>query len=211
MLNSAFTMDQAAYSSVSELCEDFVRQSNAVCALLVGQDGMLLHRSRSVADLDVDSLSALSAGTFASTREMARLIGEADFDVVMQQGRRNHLQLIRVGDCAILVAVFDDRTTAGMVRLRGQPVARRLARLLAEGEAGAGSEEGAGRPWPDAPGEEVEPSTTLEASGRGLIEFASRTQTGAEQLRAAFRLRTISLVMALLAAALAVLGALLHH
>lgn len=205
MANSGLTLDQAAYSSVSELCEDFVRRSNAVCALLVGQDGMLLHRSRSVADLDVDSLSALAGGTLASTREMARLIGEEEFDVVLQQGRRNHLQLIRVGDCAILVAVFDDCTTAGMVRLHGQRVARRLARLLTEREAGAGLA------WSDAPGEEVDPAAAGEASGRAPIEFANHIQTRAEQFRAGLRLRTISLVVALLAAAVALLGALLRH
>jgi predicted regulator of Ras-like GTPase activity (Roadblock/LC7/MglB family) len=211
MLNSAFTLDEAAYSSVSGLCENFVRQSGAACALLVGQDGMLLHKSVSVADLDVDSLSALSAGAFASTREMAGLIGEADFDVVMQQGRRNHLQLIRVGDCAILVAVFDDRTTAGMVRLHGQRVARRLARLLAETEAGGGPEEGPRRAWTEAPGEEAGPAMTLEANGRDPIESGSHTPTRAERLRTALRLHTLSLVMALLAAAVAVLGALLHR
>ena len=205
MLNSDFTMDQAAYSSVSGLCEDFVRRSNATCALLVGQDGMLLHRCGSVADLDADSLSALSAGTFASGREMARLIGETTFDVAIQQGRRNHLQLIRVGDFAILVAVFDDHTTAAMVRLHGQRVARRLAHVLTEGEAGIG------RARTDTPGEEVEPATRLEGNGGAPTEFLSQTQTRAEQLRAAFRMRTVSFVLALLAAAVAVLGALLRH
>jgi len=205
MLNSAFSMDQAAYSSVNELCEDFVRKSNATCALLVGQDGMLLHRCGSVADLDGDSLSALSAGAFASGREMARLIGETTFDVAIQQGRRNHLQLIRVGDCAILVAVFDDHTTAAMVRLHGQRVARRLARALAEGEAGAG------RAWTDTPGEEVEPATRLEGDGGGPTAFLSQTHTRAEQFRAALRMRTISFVLALLAAGVALLGALLRH
>jgi predicted regulator of Ras-like GTPase activity (Roadblock/LC7/MglB family) len=198
-------MDQAAYSSVSGLCEDFVRRSNATCALLVGQDGMLLHRCGSVADLDADSLSALSAGTFASGREMARLIGETTFDVAIQQGRRNHLQLIRVGDFAILVAVFDDHTTAAMVRLHGQRVARRLAHVLTEGEAGIG------RARTDTPGEEVEPATRLEGNGGAPTEFLSQTQTRAEQLRAAFRMRTVSFVLALLAAAVAVLGALLRH
>ena len=205
MLNSAITMDQAAYSSVSELCENFIRRSDATCALLVGQDGMLLHRCGSVADLDVDSLSALSAGAFASSREMAGLIGETNFDVAIQQGHRNHLQLIRVGDSAILVAVFDDRTTAGMVRLHGQRVARRLSDLLAEGE------DGAGRAWTDTPGEEVEPATRMDGDGSGPTEFARQTQTRAEQLRAAFRMRTLSFVIALLAAAVAVLGALWHH
>ena len=211
MLNSNITLDQAAYSSVSELCESFVRQSGAACALLVGQDGMLLHKSGSAADLDVDSLSALSAGTFASAREMAGLIGEADFDVVMQQGRRNQLQLIRVGDCAILVAVFDDRTTTAMVRLHGQRVARRLARLLAQPEAGGGPEEGPWRAWTEAPGEEAGPAIARGENGREIIDSASHTPSRAEQLRTALRLRTLSLVLALLAAALAVLSALLHH
>jgi predicted regulator of Ras-like GTPase activity (Roadblock/LC7/MglB family) len=211
MLNSAFTIDQHTYSSVSELCENFVRQSHAACALLVGRDGMLLHRCGSVADLDVDSLSALSAGVFASSREMARLIGEPTFDLAIQQGRRNHLQLIRVEDCAILVAVFDDRTTAGMVRLHGLRVARRLARLLAERDAAGRSEEGAGPTWSDAWGDEVDAATTLEGDDRDPVEFSSRTQTKAEQLRAALHMRTLSLVLALLAAGVAVLGALLRH
>jgi predicted regulator of Ras-like GTPase activity (Roadblock/LC7/MglB family) len=210
MLNSPFTIDEATYSSVSELCENLVRQSRAACALLVGQDGMLLHACGSVEDLDVDSLAALAAGVFASSREIARMIGEPTFDVATQQGRRNHLQLIRVADCAILVAVFDDRTTAGMVRLYGLRVARRLARLLAEGDA-AGSEESAGRRWTDAWEDEVDAATTLEGDDREPIEFASRTQTRAEQLRAALHMRTASLVLALLAAGVAVVGALLRH
>jgi predicted regulator of Ras-like GTPase activity (Roadblock/LC7/MglB family) len=205
MLNSAFTMDRAAHSAVSELCEGFIRRADATCALLVGQDGMLLHRCGAVADLDVDSLSALSAGAFASSREMAGLIGEANFDVAIQQGHRNHLQMIRVGDCAILVAVFDDRTTAAMVRLHGQRVARRLSAVLAEGE------DGAGLAWTDTPGQEVEPATSLDGDGSGPTDFARQTQTRAEQLRAAFRMRTLSFVLALLAAAVAVLGGLWRH
>ncbi len=211
MLNSTLTMDEATYSSVSELCEDFVRQSHAACVLVVGQDGMLLHRCGSVEDLDVDSLSALSAGVFASSREMARMIGEPTFDVAIQQGRRNHLQLIRIADRALLVAVFDDRTTAGMVRLHGLRVARRLASLLAQGDTAAGPEDSAGRTWPDAWGEEVDSATRPEWDVRGPIEFSSRPQTRAEQLRAALRMRTLSLVLALLAAAVGVLGALLRH
>jgi hypothetical protein len=136
---------------------------------------------------------------------MARLIGETTFDVAIQQGRRNHLQLIRVGDLAILVAVFDDHTTAAMVRLHGQRVARRLARVLTEGEAGVG------RARTDTPGEEVEPATRLEGDGGAPTEFVSQTQSRAEQLRAALRMRTVSFVLALLAAAVAVLGALLRH
>jgi predicted regulator of Ras-like GTPase activity (Roadblock/LC7/MglB family) len=183
-------MDQAAYGAIDEVCEEFVSKSNATCALLVGQDGMLLHRSGAVADLDVDSLSALAAGSFASASEMAGLIGESTFDVAIQQGQQNHLQMIRVGDEAILVVVFDDQTTAAMVRLHGQRAAQRLAGVLAGGAEGAAApEEGEG--GPDG--------------------FIQQTQQRTEQLRSSFRLRTVSMVLALLAAIVAVLGALLRQ
>ncbi len=124
------TIDQTSYDQITDLCADFVKRSEATCALLVGQDGALLHREGFVEDLDLESLAALAAGAFASTGELARLIGETQFDFFMQQGARRHMQLIRVGDAAILLAVFDDRTTAGMVRLRGRQTAQRLAAVL---------------------------------------------------------------------------------
>jgi predicted regulator of Ras-like GTPase activity (Roadblock/LC7/MglB family) len=164
-----------------------VRKSNATCGLLVGQDGMLLHRCGAVADLDVDSLAALAAGSFASAREMAGIIGEPTFDVAIQQGRRNHLQVIRVGDEALLVVVFDDQTTAAMVRLHGQRAAQQLARVLAGGTAAD------------------------EKTDGGPAGFLQQTLQRSDQLRASFRLRTISLALALLAAILAVAASLFRQ
>jgi len=192
MPSPTFTVDQAAQGAIDALCKGFLGRSNATCVLLVGQDGMLLHKCGSVVDLDTDSLSALAAGTFASAREMAGLIGETTFDVAIQQGQHNHLQLIRVGDSAILVAVFDDSTTAAMVRLHGQRVARRLARVLEGADAAAEMQAG-------------------EADGEAPAGFVRQTQSRAESLRSAVRMRTVSFVLALLAAAVAVAGALLRH
>jgi len=199
-------MGAAAYSTVSGLCDEFVRRSDATCALLVGQDGMLLHRCGSVADLDVDSLSALAAGAFASGREMARLIGETSFDVAMQQGRQNHLEMIRVGETAILLAVFDDHTTAALVRLHGQRTARRLAEVLAGGQVEAGS---GGLGVREAVSSLI--GAGPEAEGNSPSEFVTQSESRSEHLRSALVMRTVSLVVALLAAAVAVLGALLRH
>lgn len=205
MADSTFAMDQAAYSSVSKLCDDFLRRSNAICALVVGQDGMILHRCGALGDLDLDGLAALSAGAFASGRELARIIGETTFDVAIQQGRRSHLQLVRVGDSAILVTVFDDRTTAGMVRLHGQRAARRLARVLAEGDAAGHAL------WPGDGGGGEGAGAGAEDEGRAPTEFLRQLQGGAEQLRTALRIRTLSMALALLAAIVAMIGALLRH
>jgi len=124
------TIDRAAHGRIADLCVDFVRRSEATCALLIGPDGAVLYRYGYLEGLELDSLSALAAATVAATVEMARLIGETRFDLFMQQGTRRHLQIFRVGESAVLLALFDDRTTAGMVRLRGQDAARRLAAVL---------------------------------------------------------------------------------
>jgi predicted regulator of Ras-like GTPase activity (Roadblock/LC7/MglB family) len=128
--NCGITIDRESHGRIADLCAEFVRRSEATCALLVGVDGALLHKYGYLEGLDTDSLSALGAATIAATAEMARLIGETRFDVFIQQGTHRHLQIFRVGDSAVLLALFDDRTTAGMVRLRGQDASRRLAAVL---------------------------------------------------------------------------------
>ena len=210
MLSSALTVNQVSYGSVTELCEDFVRRSRVRYALLVGQDGLLLHRCGAIDNEDVDSVSALSAGAFASARALARLVGEVEFNFLMQQGRRNHLQLMRAGDSALLVAVFDDHTTAGMVRLLGQRVAQRLARLLAaEEEPSLEARREIARLEPVE--EEGEPAAAPGEDRHRLIELAWNSDQKAEQLRGDLRMRTFSLVVAVVAAATAIAGALLHH
>ncbi len=199
------TRGETSYGSVSGLCDDFVRKSNATCALLVGQDGLLWHRAGAVADLDLDSLSALAAGAFATGRELARLIGENTFDVAMQQGRRNHLQLIRVANCGILVAVFDDRTTAAMVRLHGRRAARRLGRVFTHA---AGDSV---RSLIGAPEEDADLAAEAEEEHGVPVDFVLQSEKGAAQLRAALRLRTIAFVLALTAAAITLAAFLQGH
>ena len=63
---------------------------------------------------------------------MAQLLGETEFGFTMQEGQWNNVDLIRVGDLALLIAVFDNRTTAGMVRLLGQRTAKHLLDVLRE-------------------------------------------------------------------------------
>ncbi|NIR01477.1 MAG: roadblock/LC7 domain-containing protein, partial [Gemmatimonadales bacterium] len=61
--------------------------SNAVCVLLINiHDGSLVASRGSTDPLDTTSLAALAAGAFASTREIARLVGEPEFTVLFHQG-----------------------------------------------------------------------------------------------------------------------------
>jgi len=123
-------LTKETYTEISAICAEALRQAKAKALLLVGSDGAVLAKQGFVEDLDCDSLAALSAATYASTREIAILIGERQFDAFYHQGRSNHVMMVRVGEDAIMLIVFDGRTTAGMVRLYAQEAAIRLSEIF---------------------------------------------------------------------------------
>jgi predicted regulator of Ras-like GTPase activity (Roadblock/LC7/MglB family) len=114
---------------IDKLLAEFLRLSGAKCALLVDKDGHLVTKRGEVRTIDMDTISALVAGSFAATKEMARLLGENEFSALFHQGERDNIQLSLVGDRTLLTILFDDRTTVGMVRLYASETAKKLAAI----------------------------------------------------------------------------------
>lgn len=107
-----------------------IKESEARCALLVDKDGHLITRQGFTHTLDTTALAALLAGSFASTKEIARLVGEPEFSVLFHQGKRDHIHISLIGERTILVVIFDDRTTIGMIRLYAKEVGETLKAIL---------------------------------------------------------------------------------
>jgi predicted regulator of Ras-like GTPase activity (Roadblock/LC7/MglB family) len=124
---------------------EFLSRSKSKAAMLVDKDGHLITQEGSTEGTDTDTISALVAGCFAATREMARILGEEEFTALFHQGRKDNLQLTLVGQRTILAVLFDDSTTIGMVRLYAAEAARKLTslfrKIIARGVSGDGSEE----------------------------------------------------------------------
>ncbi len=115
---------------VNRLLREFLKLSNAKCAMLVDREGHMVTRQGVTRDLDVDTISALVAGSFAATREMARVLGEDEFSVLFHQGKTDNIQLSLVGDRTLLTVIFDEATTVGMVRLYAAETTKRLTELF---------------------------------------------------------------------------------
>lgn len=111
-----------------------IKDAEAKCALLVDKDGYLITRQGFTHSLDTTALAALLAGSFASTQEIARLVGEPEFSVLFHQGKKDHIHLCLIGDRTILAIIFDDRTTIGMVRLYAREVSEDLTKILSSTE-----------------------------------------------------------------------------
>ena len=115
---------------VNRLLREFLKLSNAKCAMLVDREGHMVTRQGVSRDLDLDTISALVAGSFAATREMARVLGEDEFSVLFHQGKTDNIQLSLVGERTLLTVIFDEGTTVGMVRLYAAETTKRLCELF---------------------------------------------------------------------------------
>jgi predicted regulator of Ras-like GTPase activity (Roadblock/LC7/MglB family) len=80
--------------------------------------------------MDVTIIAALAAGSFAATKELARRIGEIEFNALYHQGNGNHIFMNSVDDDTIMITVFGRRTTVGLVRFYSASAAQSVGALL---------------------------------------------------------------------------------
>ena len=113
----AFVLDQEAYTVLQADLRDFLKNSEAGAVMLCDRGGnILLHDGDSVNE-SADLISALVAGAFAATQELAAVVGEEQFTAIFHQGEQTSIFISAVGDEVLLLALFDNNTTAGLVKM----------------------------------------------------------------------------------------------
>lgn len=112
--------------------DGFLELSSARSAFLIDKDGHLVTRRGEGDEKAMDSICALVAGSFAATRELARLMGEEQFTTLYHQGGRDSIQISLVANQALLAMVFDDRTSLGLVKYYAVETIQRLEEILKE-------------------------------------------------------------------------------
>jgi predicted regulator of Ras-like GTPase activity (Roadblock/LC7/MglB family) len=146
MSDDSLILYEEDIKKIEALLTKLIKGSEAKCALLVDKDGHLITRQGFTHSLDTTALGALLAGSFASTKEIAKLVGEPEFSVLFHQGKKDHIHMSIVGERSILVVIFDDRTTIGMVRLYAKETTGELCRIFEDigakeqGESGVDSD-----------------------------------------------------------------------
>jgi len=117
-------------AALNEALDGFLELSQARAAFVIDREGHLVTRRGDCADASLESVAALVAGSFAATRELARLLGETEFSTMVHQGRRDSIQVSLAGERALFAAVFDERTNLGLVRWHARESCERLAQLF---------------------------------------------------------------------------------
>ena len=82
--------------AIKDLLSSMVERSEAVTALLISREGVCVSKAGSTESLNSTALAALVAGMFAATREVANIVGEEQFSILLQQGEK--LSLIHISE-----------------------------------------------------------------------------------------------------------------
>ncbi len=108
----------------------FVKKSNAQCCVVIDKEGHMVAKQGFLAKIDSSALSALVAGSFASTREVAKLLGEQEFRVLFHQGAAHSIHITLVGERTLQVAVFPSDVKPGMIGVLSKELANQMHGIL---------------------------------------------------------------------------------
>jgi len=122
-----FDEDHRRIVAVGQL---LVRDANAKGVFVVDRNGQLIGEAGEMRGIDTTSLASLTAGCIAATGGLARIVGEDEFPVHFHQGQRDNLHISLIAGRMILVVVFDERSSLGLVRLRVKKAAAQLAKIF---------------------------------------------------------------------------------
>jgi len=143
MGSASFVILEHDYSQFLSVLEKINRETNAKLVFLLDKAGRQIASTGEMAEVDPTSLASLAAGNVAATEGVAQLVGEEEFATLFHEGRHDNIHISVVSNRVILLIVFDERSSLGLVRLRVDQSAPQLVQICKEVEARADSGEGA--------------------------------------------------------------------
>lgn len=132
------------FQRINDILIKLYSETNAKVIFLVDRNGQLIANTGETENLDTTSLASLTAGNIAATGSMAKLLGEKEFTIIFHEGYRDNIYISIVGRRVIMVVIFDERSSLGLVRLRAKKAGEDLTTIFDDllKKADAKTEEG---------------------------------------------------------------------
>lgn len=127
---SSWSFREEDASKISVLLDVLLRDAGARTALLVDRTGQMLATVGEEPRFDPVAFASLTAADFSANDQLARMLGENEFGALFHQGEKDSLYLADVARRVILVVLFDNRTTLGLVKLRVRNVVEELSAIF---------------------------------------------------------------------------------
>jgi predicted regulator of Ras-like GTPase activity (Roadblock/LC7/MglB family) len=130
MVSPDLVMYEEEYQQIKEILARLQGDSNSKICFLVDKNGQQIAAHGDMKGVDATSLASLTAGNVAATDGLAKLIGEKEFSILFHEGERDNIHISLVAQRVILVVIFDEKSSLGLVRLRVKKASQELERVF---------------------------------------------------------------------------------
>jgi len=131
MAETPFILQERQFQRLKNVIARLCVECAARAVFLVDRDGQPIAFHGDIGDMDTTSFGSLAAGNVAATSSMAKMIGEDVFPGVVHEGERESIYISVIGR-SLLVLVFDERSTLGLVKIRTKRASYEVASILEE-------------------------------------------------------------------------------
>jgi predicted regulator of Ras-like GTPase activity (Roadblock/LC7/MglB family) len=131
MPDTPILLREQQYHNIKAVLARLRMDSGARVVLLIDKDGQQIAVQGDSANLDTTSLSSLVAGNVAACGGIAQLIGENEFPTLSHEGQKESVHISVIGRL-LLVVMFDEQSSLGLVKLRSKQISKQLSTLFDE-------------------------------------------------------------------------------
>ena len=156
MHDTQLVMYDEDFRKILAVTQRLVKDANAKGVFVVDRNGQLIGEAGEMRGIDTTSLASLTAGCIAATGGLAKIVGEEEFPVHFHQGARDNLHITLIAGRIILVVVFDERSSLGLVRLRVKKAGAQLARVFEDIQKKADHGQAGGTPFAEITDEDID-------------------------------------------------------
>jgi predicted regulator of Ras-like GTPase activity (Roadblock/LC7/MglB family) len=125
-------MYEEEFNQIKQIISKLRVDANAKVVFLVDKNGQQIASHGDMRGVDATSLASLTAGNVAATDGLAKLIGEKEFSILFHEGERDNIHISLVAQRVILVVIFDEKSSLGLVRLRVKKASVELEKTFEE-------------------------------------------------------------------------------
>lgn len=130
MQNFVWLVNEELVKKLYEQVSHLKLETNSKATFLIDKSGQMVASAGDSEEFDATSLAALVAGNIATTDGIAKLLGEREFSVLFHEGENEHLNITLIDGKLILVVLFDETTSLGLVRLKMKKYVKNILDIL---------------------------------------------------------------------------------
>ncbi len=128
-----WVFSEATFEKINETLNDLCARLKAQVVIFADMNGYPVSFCGDTRRIEINNLTAVGAGAFSATAEMAHLVHEKQqFKYIYHEGESQNIYLCNVGDDYLMIVVFSKTTAVGMVRALTAHAVEKLGGLFSE-------------------------------------------------------------------------------